>query len=313
MASASRTTQFILTDLWTPPLCLAPFRTFWCRGLGNRKPTGLAAMHPSQAGTPYGNVQKRWSWRALPMVLLLVVLFVFVAGSTTWALTIHSTPSGIWGEGQQVELTQLLATLSQETGWQIFVDPQIITSKVTFSIHRPQDPERALRQMVRPYSHALVYEKRPDGHFRILQVRVFGPGNETRTAWIPVGSNSAEAVSSNSPRRSAPPAGYRLGPAKQTGRGGDSVTKPYLTTRKGAFGSSRIQLPDGSHGPDYRPTALQMAKAYKQTQQVKAIQQHREQSGTRLESRYTIEHAKADFRRQRNEYYQELYTSPFPH
>lgn len=215
-------------------------------------------------------------------------------------IALRWTAEGLVGQGRQVPLIQVLKELRAQSDIEIYLDPQLADTSVSFSFPQPIETETALKRLLGPHNTAFVYTKDSANHtFRILQVKIFAAGKTDQAGLLHL--TTASTVVGN--RSALPTDSY--GVPHATGQGspvyGRSAVKPFYQPTPGAFGSTRPSGHDGSHGPDYRLNALQRRQVFVEIQQDKADLAHRSQRARQIHARNNHESGKSIYRSQRND------------
>ena len=212
---------------------------------------------------------------------LFLILTVFCATPAAWAGTCRIEAGRDWiaGRADAVPLGQVLAQLSEKTGYTIYVDEELVSEPVSFEISGKMGSEDALRRIIQPHSYATVYGKRSDSTgFDVLEVRIYTQGRRNGVHYVPLYPAAGSAGSTEAGYDSAkdgyagaaanPPApgfGNRSGAMALSSR---SISNPAAViqsrygARRGAFGQGLLTTGNQGRGPDYRPSDAEMKAAY---------------------------------------------------
>jgi hypothetical protein len=223
------------------------------------------------------------------ILLSLTVLALLLCNAMAFAgkVQIHIHEHGISGYAHKARLTDVLGQLSAQTGSTVFIDEALADTRVTFEIPVPMPAEYAVRRMIHPLSHAMVYS-RVVGQQQLVveEIKIYSQSKKT-TRFVHVPSSdfhniAGEAASEGTMSGSTTSGKHRLvgslDPRKQ-------IRKP-VSFSDGVFGNTRYHIDPSTNGPDYRPTQSTMSgryseqriasRAYQQTSTQSAMQSSRE-------------------------------------
>jgi hypothetical protein len=238
------------------------------------------------------------------LLTLLLVLFFWACGLQSGLAQetgLHWTAEGLVGQATQVPLGQVLKRLKAQSDIDIYIDPQLVDTLVSFSFTEPIKTETALKRLLGPHNTAFVYTKDSRTNtFRILQMKIFAAGKTDQAGLLHLTAASPTSAGDVRDNRLTS-ATYPVASTASSHLYGRSAVKPYYETTPGAFGSSRPSRSDGSHGPDYRPNALQRRQVYEDIQQEKANLAHRTERARQIDARTSRESGKSTYRSQRND------------
>jgi len=112
-------------------------------------------------------------WISIIMLIAMVILF---PERPAWGsdISIEADSAGIKGAAYGARLGEVLEVLADETGTTIYMDQEVAETEVSFTIPHTIPAEKAIRIILHPFSHALVYARTSDPlKIRIDQIQVF--------------------------------------------------------------------------------------------------------------------------------------------
>jgi hypothetical protein len=267
---------------------------------GSKRLKGTGNQFKERIMRKVHQVPIKFNW---PLILLLVLCF-WVSGLQSGLAQetgLHWTAQGLVGQATQVPLGQVLEALNAQSDIEIYVDPQLIDTSVSFAFPEPVETEAALKRILGPHNTAFVYTKdRVTNTFRILQIKIFAAGKSDQTGLLHVTAPSTTSAGDLMHSRSTSP-NYSAGHGQGGHLYGPSAVKPFYQPTPGAFGSTRPSRRDGAHGPDYRLNATERRQIYEEIQQNKADLAHRTQRARQIDARSSHESGKSTYRSQRND------------
>jgi type II secretory pathway component GspD/PulD (secretin) len=238
------------------------------------------------------------------LLMLLLVLYFWACGlqsGLAQEIDLHWTAKGLVGQAKRVPLGEVLKELQAQSDIDVYVDPQLVDTSVSYTFPEPVETEKALKRMLGPHNTAFVYTKdRVTNTFRILQVKIFAAGKSDQTGLLHLTAASLTSAGDVRGGRSAS-ANYSAGHGQGRRLYGPSAVKPFFQPTPGAFGSTLAARHDGSHGPDYRLNATERRLVYEEIQQDKANLAHRTQRARQIDARSSHEAGKSTYRSQRND------------
>jgi hypothetical protein len=216
------------------------------------------------------------------IVAAIIVWLILLSPTTVLAgnVKIQVYADGVSGYARNALLKDVLGRLSAQTGSIVFLDEALSDHRVSFEISGPMPAEYAVRRMIHPLSHAVVYSRVPgQQQLHVAKIKVYSP-SQTPSRYVVVdasdaGGGAAPAMSGTGTASMGGNGKYRHGgpmdPRKQV--------RPPVAFSKGVFGNTRFHLNPSTEGPDYRPTAETMSGAYSEHHiESQAYQQHSTQS-----------------------------------
>ncbi|MGD9223690.1 MAG: hypothetical protein PVH22_10605 [Desulfobacteraceae bacterium] len=237
------------------------------------------------------------------LTLAAIIVWLTMLGHTTVSaanVQIHVHSDGISGYARNAPLKDVLGRLSAQTGSIVFIDEALSDQRVTFEISGSMPAEYAVRRMIHPLSHAMVYDRIPgQQQLHVAEIKVYSPSKKPSRFVVvepsTVGS-SVEAPMGDIRTASISGAGkFRHGgsldPRKQV--------RPPVSFSKGVFGNTRFHIDPSTKGPDYRPTSDTMSDGYaKRHIESQAYQQHSTQSALESSKQHSVAN-RDHYRRQR--------------
>jgi hypothetical protein len=218
----------------------------------------------------------------------------------------------IKGRAQEARLADVLGNLAERSGYSIYIDKKLADVPVTFEIPVALEAEKAIRRIVHPYSYALVFTRVPgSGIIRVQQIKVFSEGSQSAQYILLAGKGTAPVTAASYARGNySDSRRITKGHVQAGAAAAQRQIRPAIEITKSSLGFTGYRFRDSKRGPDYRPTARTMAKAYAQYRQEREALQDRSDSAVLLNSHKKAEQKKSAYRSQRTETIQQtLYGS----
>lgn len=224
------------------------------------------------------SIMKRTGLTLAAIIAWLILLSHTTALAANVQIQVHA--DGISGYARNALLKDVLGRLSAQTGSVVFIDEALSDQRVTFEISGPMPAEYAVRRMIHPLSHAMVYSRVPgQQQLHVAEIKVYSPSKKpSRYVVVEASAAGSRVEAPISGMQSASMGGYgkfrhggALDPRKQV--------RPPISFSKGVFGNTRFHINPSTKGPDYRPTSDSMSGAYTEHHiESQAYQQHSTQS-----------------------------------
>jgi hypothetical protein len=211
------------------------------------------------------------------MKFLVVSLIIISTGLTAIAgpYTIEVGQGWIKGEADAAPLGKVLARVAKKTGYEVYLDETLEKVPISFLIKQKLTSEEAIRRMVQPNIYAMVFGKGTGGEkFKILELRVFNKSNDDNIQYVHLKGGSDRSDDGNglkSYKAAAGSNGILSDPGAGRSMKGKNLLRKDFTVKKNIFGAPVVQFRDLARGPDYRPNALEMKKAYEKFQRNKKL------------------------------------------
>jgi hypothetical protein len=216
-------------------------------------------------------------------------------------LRIQVHPDGISGYARNAPLEEVLGRLSAQTGSVVFIDEALSDQRVTFDISGPMPAEYAVRRMIHPLSHAMVYSRIPgQQQLHVAQIKVYSPSKKSSRYVVvePSAADSGVQAAMSGVRAASMGGGtgkFRHGAAVDPRK----QVRPPVSFSKGAFGNSRFHIDPKTKGPDYRPTSETMSGAYTEHRIESRVQQLHSTQSTLKSSKQQYAANRDHYRQQR--------------
>lgn len=202
-------------------------------------------------------------------ILALIVLFGMLSTfSPAWGagISLQVRDDRIQGYAHQAKLKEVLGELAAQTGFTIFLDEALLDTEVNFDIPSALPAEQAIKRIVHPHSHALVFSRVPgQPDIRIEQVKVFSEGNQA-TGYVSVTSgNGTVNVQPSYGRGNTSERTVNASSHSAVHAGPEGVrtfVRPPVEFTTNSMGFTGFHSRPRGKGADYRSNTLTMAQAY---------------------------------------------------
>ncbi len=226
----------------------------------------------------------------LTALVSLMILGTYSLASAS-SITIEAASDWIKGSADGAALGQVLEQLAERVGCNVYIDTPLLEAPVSFTIKENLTPEKAIQQIVRPHSYAMVFGTEGTGNEpRILEVWVFRKGEQHNASYVPLKRDDSASSPMRTDSDSMAPPNTQTGVSRAVE--GKDLVRRDLHVGKSAFGTPVAKGRDKRAGPDYRPSAQQMRLAYERYRLAK----HREE---RRLAEISIRQARANAERDR--------------
>lgn len=235
--------------------------------------------------------RRQWSNRRISTPSLnrafavLVVFFGLLSTLTpAWGaeISLQVRDDRIQGYAHQARLEAVLGELAAQTGFTIFIDESLLNTEVSFDIPTALPAEKAIKRIVHPHSHALVFARVPgQPDIRIEQVKVFNEGNQTAGYVTVTSGNGAGEVQPSYNRGDTPVRAVNAASHSAVDAGPEGVrthVRPPVEFTTNSMGFTGFKFRPQGKGPDYRPSTLTMAKAYARYRTERQLSEQKSQS-----------------------------------
>lgn len=207
------------------------------------------------------------SWNHVSAVF--VILFGIVSTlSPAWSaeFSLQVRDDRIQGYAHQARLEAVLGELAAQTGYTIFIDQSLVDTEVSFDIPTALNAEKAIKRIVQPHSHALVFARVPgQPDIRIEQIKVFSEGHQAAGYVTVTSGNGAGKVQPSYGRSDSTIRASNAASHSAVHAGAEGVrtqVRPPVEFTTNSMGFTGFNFRPRAKGPDYRPNTLTMAKAY---------------------------------------------------
>lgn len=219
--------------------------------------------------------RRQWSNRRIspPSLNWTLVIFIVLSGiqftlASAWSaeISLQADNDRIKGFAHQARLGDVLGQLAEQTGYTMFLDATLLDTEVSFDIPTALPAEKAIKRIVHPHSHALVFARVPgQANIRIEQVKVFSEGNQATSYVTFTSGNGAVDVQPSYGRGDTPVRAANAASHSGVHAGPEGVrthVRPPVEFTTNSMGFTGFKIRPRGKGVDYRPSTLTMAKAY---------------------------------------------------
>lgn len=243
----------------------------------------------------------------LKTFFIFILLSIFLFASTVKAadFNISVGPDGISGYSNGAKLKDVLAVLSQKTGYQIYLNEKLSDTPTSFYIANRISNEKAIKLIVQPNNHVMVFglnenKREPD----ILEVKVY-PRSGKSGSYIPLHNSDVKIASYSSSKQDI--SSFTQSESNDSGRviNAEKYKDSMYGVEKSAFGTPVLKKKNGEKGPDYSLRASGMKKAYTKYMLDKKRYEHRVASSQNREGYLAAQRQKQEYMAKRQQVYRD--------